>query len=93
MRLLDKLSQASRNLRKLRLSLGPDSYFQYKRRRQQERAEADRVRRHASESAARERQEAENAAREREFGARYEREGRRDVGPEQAEEVEPDPPQ
>jgi hypothetical protein len=90
MRLFDKLRQASGNLRKLRLSLGPDSYFQYKRRRKYEREQVGRARRHAKEAAGRERQEAENAAREREFGARYEREGRRDVGPEQAEEVEPD---
>lgn len=87
-----KLRQASRTLRKLRLSLGPDSYFQYKRRRDYEREQADRARQHANASAGGEPQAAEHAAREREFGARYEREGgRRDAGSEQAQEVEPDP--
>jgi hypothetical protein len=72
MGLLDKLRQAGRNLRKLRLSLGSDSYFQYKRRRGYEREDVERARRHAGEAAGRERQEAQDAAREREFGARYE---------------------
>jgi hypothetical protein len=92
MRLLDKLRQVSSNLRRLRLSLGPDSYFQYKRRRKYEGEQADRARRYATESAGRERRRADTAAREREFGARYEREGGRDAGADRPEEPEPDPP-
>jgi hypothetical protein len=40
MGLWDKLGQASDYLRKKRLSLGPDSYFQYKRERKRERKHA-----------------------------------------------------
>jgi hypothetical protein len=92
MGLLDKLGQASNYLRKLRLSLGPDSYFQYKRQRRYARKQAEHAREHA---AARERDETEhtreNAAREHEYDERYARERKGDVAPEHAEQVEPDP--
>jgi hypothetical protein len=95
MGLLDKLRQASNYLRKLRLSLGPDSYFQYKRQRRYVRKQADHAREQSTDSADRERDEAEhgreNAVREREYQQRYARERKGDVAPEQAEEVEPDP--
>jgi hypothetical protein len=71
MGLRDKLGQASNYLRKLRLSRGPDSYFQYKRRRDYEREQADDAREYARDSAEREREKAE---REREHEERYTRE-------------------
>ena len=67
----DKLRRASDYLRKLRLSRGPDSYFQYKRGRNYERKEADHAREQARESTDRER---EKAQREREYEERYTRE-------------------
>ena len=92
MGLLDKLGQASNYLRKLRLSLGPDSYFQYKRQRRYQRNQAEHAR---EQAAARERDETEDAresaAREREYDERYARERKSDVAPEQAEKVDPDP--
>jgi hypothetical protein len=94
-RLLDKLRQASNYLRKLRLSLGPDSYFQYKRRRNYARKQADHAREHVGDSADREREEAEHerekAARERDYEERYAREREGDAAPKRAGEVEPDP--
>ena len=68
MGLWDKLSEASDYLRKLRLSRGPDSYFQYKLGRDSERREADQ-----SADAAREREEQgrEKAKRERGYEERY----------------------
>jgi hypothetical protein len=71
MGLSDKLRQASNYLRKLRLSLGPDSYFQYKRGRKHERQHADHAREQADDSAEEKRQEAE---RGREYEERYEHE-------------------
>jgi hypothetical protein len=92
MGLLGKLRQASNYLRELRLSLGPDSYFQYKRQRRYARKQAEHAREHAAD---RKRDETEhgrdNAARERQYDERYARERKGDVAPEQAEEVEPDP--
>ena len=92
MGLVDKLRQASNYLRKLRLSLGPDSYFQYKRQRTYARQQAEHAREHAAD---RDREETEhgreNAAREREYGERYARERKGDLAPEEAEEIEPDP--
>jgi hypothetical protein len=67
----DKLREANTYLRKLRLSRGPDSYFQYKRRRDYEREQADDAREYARDSAEREREKAE---REREHEERYTRE-------------------
>jgi hypothetical protein len=71
MGLRDKLREASSYLRKLRLSRGPDSYFQYKRGRDYEREQADDARGYARDSAEREREKAE---REREHEERYRRE-------------------
>jgi hypothetical protein len=92
---LDKLRQASNYLRKLRLSLGPDSYFHYKRERKYVRKQADHARQHTMESADREREEAEHgrekAARERGYEERYARERKRDAAPEQTKEAEPEP--
>jgi hypothetical protein len=90
MRLWDRLKQASNYLRKLRVSHGPDSYFEYKGRREQERKQADHAREHAKDSAEREREEAE---REREYEERYTRERGGDIArerTERAEETEPD---
>jgi hypothetical protein len=88
--LWDKLRQAGHNLRKLRLSLGPDSYFQYKRGRKYERKQADRAREQAKDSAQRER---EVAGRGRGYEERYAREREGDIArerTERAEETEPD---
>jgi hypothetical protein len=71
MGLWDKLREASTYLRKLRLSRGPDSYFQYKRGRDHEREQADDDREYARGDAEREREKAE---REREYEGRYTRE-------------------
>jgi hypothetical protein len=90
MGLRDKLKQVSDSLRKLRLSLGPDSYYQYKRRRKYERTEADRARERAEDSAERER---EKAGRGREYEERYRRERGGDVARERTEredQMEPD---
>jgi hypothetical protein len=90
MGLWDKLRQASNYLRKLRLSLGPDSYFQYKRGRKHEREQADHAREHAEDSAER---KDEGAERGREYEARYTREREGDISrerTERAEEIEPD---
>jgi hypothetical protein len=90
MGLWDKLRQASNYLRKLRLSLGRDSYYQYKRGRKDERRQADRAHERAKDSAERVR---EGAEREREYEERYTREGEGDIArerTERAEEIEPD---
>ena len=90
MGLWDKLRQASNYLRKLRLSLGPDSYYQYKRGRKYERKQADRAREQAKDSAQRER---EVAGRGRGYEERYAREREGDNARERtelAEETEPD---
>ncbi len=71
MGLWDKLREASTYLRKLRSSRGPDSYFQYKRGREDERKQAEREREYAKDSAQRGREKAE---REREHEERYTRE-------------------
>jgi hypothetical protein len=71
MGLFDKLRQGSNYLLKLRSSLGPDSYSQYKRERNYERRQTDHAREHAEDSAERER---EGAARGREYEERYARE-------------------
>jgi hypothetical protein len=83
--LWDKLRQAGNNLRKLRLSLGPDSYFQYKRGRKSERKKTDRAREHAKDSAQREREE---AGRGREYQERYTREREGDIARERTERAE-----
>jgi hypothetical protein len=83
----DRLRQATDFLRKLRLSLGPDSYFQYKRGREHERKQADRARERAKDSAEREHEETE---RGREYEKRYTRGRERDIAGERAEKTEPD---
>jgi len=60
MGLRDKLRQASDYLRKLQLSLGPDSYFQYKRGRKLERKH---TREQTEDSARRKRAEADRGPR------------------------------
>jgi hypothetical protein len=71
MGLWDKLREAGTYLRKLRLSRGPDSYFQYKRGREDERKQAEREREYAEDSAEREHEKAE---RESGYDERYTRE-------------------
>ncbi len=81
MGLWDRLGQVSSYVRRLRLSLGPDSYFQYRRGREYDRKRADHEREQATDSAERERGEAE---RGREYDERYARERS-----ERADEIEP----
>jgi hypothetical protein len=86
----DKLRQVGNYLRTLKVSLGPDSYSQYKRERKNERKQADHAREHEEQSAERDR---ESAEREREYEERYAREREGDVARERtqrAEEMEPD---
>jgi hypothetical protein len=71
MALMERLRQASSYVRRLRLSLGPDSYSQYKRERTSEREQADRARKHAEDAA---RGDLERSEREREYAERYARE-------------------
>ena len=90
MGLLDKLRQASNSLRRLRVSRGPDSYSQYKGKREFERKRADREREHAEDFAEREREKAE---REREHQERYARDREATIAherSERADEAEPD---
>ena len=90
MGLRNRLGQASGYFRKLRGSLGPDSYSQYKRGRDHEREQADRAREQAKDSTARAREKAE---RESGYEERYARESEDDVARERtdpAEEVDPD---
>jgi hypothetical protein len=90
MGLSDKLKQASDYLRKLRLSLGPDSYFHYKRGRKYERRQADHAREQAKDSAEQERQK---AGRKRDYEERYTREREVDAARERTERpegIEPD---
>jgi hypothetical protein len=90
MGLCDKLRQRSDYLRKLRVSLGPDSYFQYKRGRKHEREQADHAREQAEDSAEGQREEAE---RGRDYEDRYARERQGDIArepTEPAEEMESD---
>jgi hypothetical protein len=94
MGLRDKLRQASDYLRKLRLSLGPDSYFQYKRGRKLERKH---TREQTEDSARRKRAEAdrgrETVERQRGYDERYTREREGHAAQEQTkrpEELEPD---
>jgi hypothetical protein len=88
----DKLRQTGDYLRKLRLSLGPDSYFHYKREKKYERKRADRAREHAERSADQEREAAQRgrdkAERERGYEERYARELEGDVAPERTERAD-----
>jgi hypothetical protein len=88
MGLWDKLSKARNYVRKRR---GPDSYFQYKRRRKDERKGAEQGRERARDYVEQERGETE---REREYEERYSADRESDVGGKQtepAEDREPDP--
>ena len=85
MGLRDKLRQATAYLRKLPSSVGPDSYSDYRREREQERKHADRVREHAQDSADLER---EKADRERRYEERYARERDGEIARERTERAE-----
>jgi hypothetical protein len=69
--LWDKLRRASVDLRKVWISRSPDSYFEYKGKREHERKGDDHARARQEDSAEREREKAE---RERGFEERYTRE-------------------
>jgi hypothetical protein len=86
MGLWDRLRKARNYARKRR---GPDSYFQYKRKREDERKDAEQGRERARDHAERERREAE---RGRQYEERYtaDREGA-GKRTEQTKENEPDP--
>jgi hypothetical protein len=87
MGLWDKLRNARNYVRKRR---GPDSYFQYKRKREDERKADAGVRDRATSHAEQERADAE---RGRGYAERYTADRERDTTgkrPEQAEETEPD---
>lgn len=91
MGLWDKLRRASVDLRKMWISRGPDSYFEYKGKREHERKEDDHARERQEHSAEREREKAE---RERGFEERYTREREADARRERTkrtEKTEPDP--
>jgi hypothetical protein len=91
MGLWDKLRQVSTDVRKLRLSRGPDSYFRYKAKRDFERKRDARDRERAAGEAERGR---EHAERERHYEERYTGERERHAARERtepAEETEPDP--
>jgi hypothetical protein len=88
MGLWDKLRRVGDYLGKLRSSLGPDSYFQYKRERTHEREEADHARERAEDSVERGREAERGAERERGYGERYARERERDIAREQTERTE-----
>jgi hypothetical protein len=85
MGLSDKLRQAGNYLRELRISLGPGSYYQYKRGREHERNRADHAREHAKDSAERESAEAE---RGRDYDERYAREREGEISRERTERAE-----
>jgi hypothetical protein len=64
----DKLKNVGSYVRRRWRSTAPDSYFQYKRRRERARKQAERGREDAERAAERERHEAE---RRREYDERY----------------------
>jgi hypothetical protein len=87
MGLWDKLRKARNYVREQR---GPDSYFQYKRRREDERKDAEQGRERERDSAERERGKAE---RGREYDERYTADRESDIAgerTERADEKEPD---
>ena len=88
MGLWEKLRNARNYARKRR---GPDSYFQYKRKREDERKDAEQERQRERDDAERERGEAD---RGREYEKRYTTERDSDIAAkrtERVEEIEPDP--
>jgi hypothetical protein len=87
MGLWDKLRNARNYVRKRR---GPDSYFQYRRRREREREDAEEGRERATDYA---RQERSEAKRGRQYEERYTSDRESDIAQkrtERAEETEPD---
>jgi hypothetical protein len=91
MGLWDKLRQVSTDLRKLRLSRGPGSYYQYKWKREDERKRADREHERAEDDA---RSEHEKAEREHGYDERYIGERERQTPrkrTEQAKDTDPQP--
>ena len=90
MGLWDKLRQVGTDVRKLRLSHGPGSYFEYKGKREEERKLDDREHEHDMDDAERDRKKAE---RERGYDERYTAERERQVARERRkhpDETEPD---
>jgi hypothetical protein len=85
MGLRDKLMQVGTDVRKLLLSRGPDSYSQYKAKREWERKRADREREKAQGDAERKREKTE---REHQYEERYTAERERHIAQERTEEVE-----
>jgi hypothetical protein len=85
MGLWDKLRRVSTDVRKLRGSRGPDSYFRYKGKREYERKRADRERERAAGEAEREREDAE---RERRYEERYTGERERHAARERTDRTE-----
>jgi hypothetical protein len=88
MGLWDKLREASNYVRKRR---GPDSYFQYKRKREDQRKVVEQERERARDYAERERGEAE---RGRDYEERYTADRESDIArerTERAEDFKPDP--
>ena len=84
----NKLRKARDYVRKRR---GPDSYFQYKRKREDDRKDAEQGHERARDYAEQERGEAE---RGREYKERYTADRESDIAEkrtEKAEEIEPDP--
>jgi hypothetical protein len=91
MGLWGKLGQVSSYVRRLRRSLGPDSYFQYRRGREYERKHARQEAERTTDAAEHKRREAERA---RQYDERYATERETDLArerSEQAKEVGPDP--
>lgn len=88
MGLRDKLTQARDSIRELRLSLRPDSYFQYKRGRESERKRAEEEREQALGSAERSRGDAE---RVHDYEERYEGEREHHAGGERSERADDAP--
>jgi hypothetical protein len=86
----DKLRSVGAYIRKVWRSTGPDSYFQYKRGRERERKQADRVRKGADRSAGLEREEAQ---RTREHKERYTAERAAEELRDEAPEADPRKPQ
>jgi hypothetical protein len=84
----DKLMKARDYVRK---RWGPDSYFQYKRKREDQRKDADQGRERARDHAEQERGEAKLG---REYKERYRADRQSDIAEkrtEKAEDVEPEP--
>jgi hypothetical protein len=90
MGLWDKLRQVSTDVRKLWLSRGPDSYFQYKWKREDDRKRAVREHERAEDDAQSEREKAE---RERGYEERYTGERERQTARKRTESAKDTDPQ